>query len=904
MFSNSSKTGALYYLGDHNGELVEKCKPHLKTIQEFLDGKRTNAMNAEKLKDHNIFSIRLNKKGRLLFTYLNGAFVILDVLENHEYGKSKWLKKNVLKRFLENNQPAIEKNIEEKDFVSCTIPQQATQNFSQQSSDEWVPLYYFQDTYMVLSEEQKQILQAFYTKKPLLIQGPPGSGKTSIALLLLEQQAAGTQNALESAKEDQKKPMLYVAQSSKLVEQMRLSWEASPYYTKDAAKIMTHQEFFSEITQNQSENYKELSLLDAKSTTADLAKWFAQYLEKANIKKDVFWKNKRGSADKFLPLLRQEFRIIALWSEAYASEIFGKKQSHFEDSKDKAALHTAFLEWMSYLKNNQLISSEFSKIVPEQKFSRIIVDEAQDLSDMQLASLFHAAEEGQIVYCADSRQNVTESLPKSTRLKKFIYEEKFELKELTLSVNYRCPAVVMSLATWLNEQRLTINSTMKSEAKMTTSGIPGHIIWPVEQTEAELLKKTKENISDSPNTCVITWEHFFEAAKTLDITQIFTPSDAKGLQFDHVILYNLFDHNLLYGSTYLDLAKNDSNRGNALSVVFSQLFVATTRCKKTLYIIQSQKHELETFTDGIQNALKESYSADFLNLSSADMNSPEQVQALWLQQAKHLIDTAENTQNTQTAINILVTHCKYEKKDAKTEVEKWMRALKPQLEENTQSSEPETTVITPEKTGPEKRKKKPKTLQEQSTSNDCLGLTPVKTIDQKPQYTERQIALANSFHENLNQLEATSLQNLVDELGPGINIPNDDGNTFLYLSIEKNLPDEIFKIFLSSSFIDVNAKNWHGDTALLLAVRQYKWNIVKILIEKGADVNAKNKYGKTARDFTTVQKENSALNPENQQQNSNPPLLKVYTTKNDDSNNTLNNNDPDTKNSHKKGIGP
>ncbi len=68
---------------------------------------------------------------------------------------------------------------------------------------------------------------------------------------------------------------------------------------------------------------------------------------------------------------------------------------------------------------------------------------------------------------------------------------------------------------------------------------------------------------------------------------------------------------------------------------------------------------------------------------------------------------------------------------------------------------------------------------------------------------------------------------------------------------------EIFKTYLYDNFlmivrelikrgVDVNAKDADGNTALLLAVRQGHSRVVPLLLAKGADVNAHSKSGDTA----------------------------------------------------------
>lgn len=51
--------------------------------------------------------------------------------------------------------------------------------------------------------------------------------------------------------------------------------------------------------------------------------------------------------------------------------------------------------------------------------------------------------------------------------------------------------------------------------------------------------------------------------------------------------------------------------------------------------------------------------------------------------------------------------------------------------------------------------------------------------------------------------------------------------------------------FLLDAGEDINEKNEHGETILMLAVDKGHLNMIQILIAKGADVNAKDKEGKS-----------------------------------------------------------
>jgi len=60
------------------------------------------------------------------------------------------------------------------------------------------------------------------------------------------------------------------------------------------------------------------------------------------------------------------------------------------------------------------------------------------------------------------------------------------------------------------------------------------------------------------------------------------------------------------------------------------------------------------------------------------------------------------------------------------------------------------------------------------------------------------------------------------------------------LRAEESNYDEVLNILTSNRQIDINAINRKGYTALAIAVKTGSYDIVKLLISKGADVNMKN----------------------------------------------------------------
>lgn len=99
---------------------------------------------------------------------------------------------------------------------------------------------------------------------------------------------------------------------------------------------------------------------------------------------------------------------------------------------------------------------------------------------------------------------------------------------------------------------------------------------------------------------------------------------------------------------------------------------------------------------------------------------------------------------------------------------------------------------------------------------------------------------------------------LLIEHGADINIKAKDGTTAFIASItgvlSKRITTEVAALLLSKG-ADINAtlsiKGGEGMTSLMMAARNNHLELVKFLVENGADVNAKAKNGSTALSFAT-----------------------------------------------------
>jgi len=105
-------------------------------------------------------------------------------------------------------------------------------------------------------------------------------------------------------------------------------------------------------------------------------------------------------------------------------------------------------------------------------------------------------------------------------------------------------------------------------------------------------------------------------------------------------------------------------------------------------------------------------------------------------------------------------------------------------------------------------------------------------------------AKAGELHDAAERGDVNRVKQLLNA-GVDVNAKNNDyGSTALIVTSTVG-HTEVVKILLEKG-ADVNSENKYGDTALMGAAAAGQTKIVKALLQKGANVNTKNKYGWSA----------------------------------------------------------
>ncbi len=152
-----------------------------KAFLYFIKHGHTNGNNSEKLhlkKDNKIVSLRVNDKARVIIRQRNGEWVIISILENHQYDRLE--KRTKFSEWLEKQEIVLIDLVEQ--FKSPeTVNESSIQPEAAALTEILDPIYH-NDQYIFFDEEQQKVLNL---SLPLVITGAPGAGKTTTLPLLI-----------------------------------------------------------------------------------------------------------------------------------------------------------------------------------------------------------------------------------------------------------------------------------------------------------------------------------------------------------------------------------------------------------------------------------------------------------------------------------------------------------------------------------------------------------------------------------------------------------------------------------------------------------------------------------------------------------------------------------------------
>ena len=544
-------------------------KAYEKVLEQLSRGDFRSA-DVRKMTNNGFYRARLNVKDRLLFSLAtcNGKkyLLLLEVILNHNYAGS---------RFLRGAQLPPEESL-----LPLNSPEEAPPAEVRQMAfvNESNPYFHLLNKAISFDDAQQEI---FNQHLPLIIIGSAGSGKTVVVLEKLKQLKVN---------------IAYISLSRYLVENARKLYFANGFESED-------------------------SEVDFLSFEAYLQSWRIPEGKELTYRRFEQWYNRHAQTAKFTEPYRlyEEFKGVLTGSPlhvAYLSKeeylALGVKQSIFPATQREAvyALFTRYLQWLKeegWYDSNMLAFDYLQ--VAQPRYDYVVVDEVQDITGIQLKCILQSLNnKGHFILTGDSNQIVHPNFFSWSKVKTYFYQHGTGNKEIRiLHTNYRNSPQVVDLSNRLlkikntrfgsidreSNYLISTNSTQRGDVQLMAND---------DKVKAELNRRTQA----STQFAVIVADNIYkdEARKFFKTPLLFSVQEAKGLEYENVVLLNFISNSTAEFKEIINGVEPEHLEGDSLhysrpadktdkdaeiyKFFINSFYVAITRSVKNIYIFEQQ----------------------------------------------------------------------------------------------------------------------------------------------------------------------------------------------------------------------------------------------------------------------------------------------------------------------------
>lgn len=517
----------------------------------------------KKLGGSEYYAARLDHTNRLLLQvrrYRDQSYALfLEVIRNHDYSGSRFLRGARVR----------EENIIKESIVASEI------RYINPGSS----YIHFLEKVLSFDDAQEDI---YKSALPLIIIGPAGSGKTVVVLEYIKNLSGR---------------ILYISVSDFLVRNASNIYYCNGY-ENDAQEV----EFLS---------YRELlETIKIPGNIISYNKFKTWCLNHKYLDIDKLWEEINGT------LTGSDVTRPFLGLEDYLS--LGIKQSLY-NLEERRRVYSIFIKYLDYLKIDGLVdinivSYEYLKFVTP-KYDYIVIDEVQDLTNVQIKLLLILLRQQQFIMCGDANQVVYPNFFSWSRLKSFFYKSKVSSEITFLRNNYRNSKAIVEMANKILLIKQYQFGSIDKESNYlmkTISETQGKISLVDHSTTESLNAQTKRSVKYA--VIVLMNEHKELARKHFETPLIFTVQEAKGLEYDNIIMFNLISsevdkfEKIASGINSSDLkgeisyGRSRDKRDKSLEsykFYINSFYVAVTRAIVNIYIIEETESSfLELFNLG------------------------------------------------------------------------------------------------------------------------------------------------------------------------------------------------------------------------------------------------------------------------------------------------------------------
>lgn len=547
----------------------------------------------KKLQGFPYYSARLDDSNRVLLQLIKyhgqSYILILEIIHNHDYNKARFLNgAQVIEDKIIFDSPGAETKVV-TDVAQINningIPDNST-NLAYLNDQQ--SKFYYLNKIISFDESQETIYQSAL---PLIIIGSAGSGKTMLALEKIKTLSG---------------QILYVSLSNYLVNNSRNLYYAANYDNDDQEiDFLTVDEFIASI------NMPVGKAIDLNK----FKEFFTRYKNNFRLNIDQVYEEFHGT------LTGSDITKGYISKEDYLG--LGVKQSLFPTA-ERELVYDLFLKYLDYLKKNHrydpnIIAYENLNLV-EAKYDYLVIDEVQDLTNIQIKLLFLSLKyPSSFILSGDSNQIIHPNFFSWAKIKTLLYQEEASNQSNSTQVNTNQANILSVLSSNYRNSRSIVdiaNKVLKIKQKQFGS-IDKESNYLVESVGEKLgkilllnqkspaIQKLNQNSRRSTKYAIIVLNDELkeEVRKLFANPLVFSIHEVKGLEYEHIILYNLvscaskqfddiadgLDPNDLEQDLVYARAKDKQDKSLEIYKFYINAFyVAVTRAIDELYIVEDR----------------------------------------------------------------------------------------------------------------------------------------------------------------------------------------------------------------------------------------------------------------------------------------------------------------------------
>lgn len=512
------------------------------------------------------YRAKLDYADRLLFSTIRFQgevyALFLEVIEQHAYDKSRFLRGAQID---EDKIPLAEaaEAIENAEPVRYLHPERR-------------PVHWLDKVISFDDAQHAVYLQA----APLIIVGSAGSGKTALTL--------------EKMKHAQGE-VLYVTHSAYLAQAARDLYYAHGFERDGQdATFLSYRELLESIRVPSGRE----------ASWRDFSAWFARVRQQfKGIDAHQAFEEIRGvlTADASGVLTRDQYRTL------------GTRQSIFA-AGERDALYDLFEKYRAWLQEAglfdlNLVAHDWLQQT-QARYDFVVVDEVQDLTVVQLALVLRSLKKpGQFLLCGDSNQIVHPNFFSWGKVKTLFWRDPdlAERQQLqVLRANFRNGTQVTRVANALLKIKHRRFGSIDRESNFLVDAVnleAGAVSLLTDSDNARRDLNAQTRRSTRFAVLVLRDEDKAAARSQFDTPLIFSVHEAKGLEYDNIVLFRFVSdnrapfHEIAEGVSEADLASDELHYGRArdktdksleiYKFYVNALYVALTRAIRNVYLVES-----------------------------------------------------------------------------------------------------------------------------------------------------------------------------------------------------------------------------------------------------------------------------------------------------------------------------